>query len=217
MNKDFSIREAVKFGWNTMKSNFWFFLGILIVAWVIVAIPSGIATLLQKQSPGFVFLFNIITWVVQLIVAIGFIRIALRFVDNEKAEFNDLFSFPPYFWRYLGGSILYFLIVAGGMILLIIPGIIWAIKFQYYGYGIIDQNLDPVDALKKSSAITNGIKWELFGFGIVLALINILGALVFFVGLFATVPTTLVAYAFVYRRLLQQTEAIQAQTPQPAT
>lgn len=217
MNKDFSIGEAVKFGWNIMKSNFWFFLGVLIVAWVIVAIPSGIARLLQRESPGFGFLFNVIAWVVQLIVAIGFIRIALRFVDNEKAVFNDLFSFPPYFWRYLGGYILYFLIVVGGMILLIIPGIIWAIKFQYFGYCIIDQNLDPVDALKKSSAITNGIKWELFGFGIVLALINILGALVFFVGLFATVPTTLVAYAFVYRRLLQQTEAIQEQTPQPAT
>lgn len=201
-----------------MKSNFWFFVGVLIVAWVIVAIPSGLANVVQKESSGFAFLFNVISWIAQLIISIGFIRIALRFLDNEKPVFNDLFSFPPYFWRFLGGSILYGLIVAGGIILLIIPGIIWAIKFQYFGYCIIDQNLDPVDALKKSSAITNGMKWELFGFGIVLALVNILGVLILFVGLFTTVPTTLVAYAFVYRKLLEQTEAIPApETPsQPA-
>ena len=218
MKKDFSIGEAVQFGWNTMKANFGFFLGVLIVAWVIIAVPSAIAGKLQQESAGLAFLFNIIAIIVRLIVSIGLIRIALKFSDNEKPVFNDLFSFPPFFWRYLGGSILFGLIVFGGMLLLIIPGIIWTIKFQYFGYCIIDKNLGPIDALKKSSAITNGIKWELFGFGIVLWLINLLGALVFIVGLFATVPTTLIAYAFVYRKLLEQTESIQApETPQPAT
>ena len=49
-----------------------------------------------------------------------------------------------------------------------------------------------------------GDKWELLGLGLVIAGINILGALCLFVGLFAALPTTLLAYAFVYRKLLGQ-------------
>jgi len=41
-------------------------------------------------------------------------------------------------------------------------------------------------------------------FGFVLAGINILGTLALLIGLFATIPTTMVATAFVYRKLLSQ-------------
>ncbi len=46
-----------------------------------------------------------------------------------------------------------------------------------------------------------GAKWDLFLFGLLLGLINFVGALVFLIGLFATIPTTMVAYAYVYRHL----------------
>jgi hypothetical protein len=47
---------------------------------------------------------------------------------------------------------------------------------------------------------------HLFLFGLALGGINILGALVFFVGLFATIPTSMVAYAYVYRTLAGDAE-----------
>ena len=50
-----------------------------------------------------------------------------------------------------------------------------------------------------------GVKWELFGFGIMCCLINFLGLLCLIVGVFATYPTVLVASALVYRQLLAQT------------
>ena len=139
----------------------------------------------------------------------GLIKIALRFCDKEKGEFAELFSCFPLFFKYLFGSILCMLIVLGGMILLIIPGIIWSIKFQFFTYFIIDKGLGPIEALKRSSAITKGAKWDLFIFGLLLGLINLLGALCLLVGLFATIPTTIVAMAFVYRKLLAQTEIVQ--------
>jgi len=40
----------------------------------------------------------------------------------------------------------------------------------------------------------------------VLGIINLLGLICLGVGLFATIPTTMVAMAFVYRKLLAQTE-----------
>lgn len=214
--KDFSIGDALKAGWDTMKGNFWYFVGILIVAFVIVAVPNAIAGVLQKSFPGLSFLFRIIGWIADIIIAIGFITIALKFLDGQKPEFNDLFSFQPFFWKYLGASILTGLIVFGGFLLLIIPGIYWAIKFQFFGYFVVDQGCDPVEALRKSSRITYTVKWQLLGFGILCMLINWLGAIVLLVGLFVTVPLTLIAYSVVYRKLLEQTESAQVTIPQPA-
>jgi uncharacterized membrane protein len=61
--------------------------------------------------------------------------------------------------------------------------------------------LGPVEALKQSGALTQGAKWNLFLFGLLLCGVNLLGALVLLIGLFATIPTTMVATAYAYRRL----------------
>jgi uncharacterized membrane protein len=92
------------------------------------------------------------------------------------------------------------------MILLIIPAIIWGIKFRFFSYFIIDKGAGPIEALKRSSSITMGAKWDLFLFGLLLIGINILGFLALVIGLFATIPTSMVAIAFVYRKLLTQAE-----------
>ena len=94
--------------------------------------------------------------------------------------------------------------------MLIVPGIIWAIKFQYYGYFIVDKGLGPIKALEASSELTDGIKWDLFLFGLLLFCINILGLLCLLIGSFATVPTTMLAYTFVYRKLESQLRDAQA-------
>lgn len=212
--KNFSNTEAIKYGWSVMKANLWYFVGILIVAWLIVGIPGALADHFQKNDMGFLaLLFNIITSVLRVIISIGMIKIALKFLAEEKPEFMDLFRFQGNFWRFVGGSILYGLIVVAGFILLIVPGIYWAIKFQWFGYCIVDQKLGPVNALKKSAEMTQTVKWQLLGFALVIMGINILGFLCLFIGLFATVPTTLMAYAFVYRKLLGQTEAVPATAP----
>jgi len=49
---------------------------------------------------------------------------------------------------------------------------------------------------------------DLFLFNLLLILINLLGAICLLIGLFVTIPTTMVAWAFVYRRLLAQTEIV---------
>ncbi len=213
--KDFNIEEALQYGWNVMKANIWFFVGVLVVAWAIAFVPHVLATVLQRESGGLSFLFRIVGWVIDLIISIGLITIALKFLDDQQPKFEDLFSFKPHFWRYLGASILTGLVVWAGLILLIVPGIYWALKFQFYGYFVIDKGLEPIESMKRSSQITQDVKWKLLGFGIVLAIINMIGFICLFVGLLVTVPLTLLAYSSVYRKLLSQTESAQTPTGSP--
>jgi uncharacterized membrane protein len=197
----FSMSEAIKFGWEVMKNNLLFFVAVLIITWIaqgIFSVPNSFGW------PGhlvFYPFFSLISLVIGVFVGMAYIRISLGFCDGKEADFSDLWAGYPLFFNYLIGSILYGLIVLGGLILLIVPGIIWAIKYSMFGYLIIDREMPPVAALKKSGQITKGAKWDLFLLGFLFLGIVILGALVCLVGLFAAIPTVMVAHAFVYRKL----------------
>jgi len=197
----FSIGEAISFGWETVKSNIGFFIGLLIVAFLIENIPSMISQYFQADYPLIAALFALVSAVVAMVVQMGLIKVSLKFCDGVKGTFDDLLSSFDLLLKFIIGGILYFLIVLGGTILLIVPGIIWGIKFSLFPYFIVDDNLGPVEAIKASGNATDGAKWDLFLFGLLLGLINVAGALVFFIGLFATIPASMVAYAYVYRNL----------------
>ena len=205
MTNKFIISEAVQFGWNTTKSNIGFFIGIVIVAGLIQYIPDTVAAIIEVDTSFQSLIIRIASYVLSAIIVMGLIKICLRFCDGEKGEFSDLFSCYPLFFKYMVGSILYGFIVVVGLILLIIPGIIWAIEFYFFDYLIVDKGLGPIDALEKSSEITRGVKWDLFIFDILVGIINLLGLLCLLVGLFVTIPVTMVATAFVYRKLVPKT------------
>jgi uncharacterized membrane protein len=205
----FSKKEALQFGWNTLKSNLGFFIGLLIVYGLLYAVPFIIAGKAWEANIFLGVILYIADFALTIIISMGLVKIALRFCDNEKGSFGDLFSQYRLFFKYLFATILYALIVFGGTLLLIVPGVIWGIKFWFYDYFIIDKKLGPIEALKKSSAITKGVKWDLFVFSLLLLGINLLGALSLLIGLFATIPTTMVAAAFVYRKLLARIEAVE--------
>lgn len=202
--KRFSKGEAIKFGWNAMGNNLVFFVLFLLVVWII----SGFFSFLGSPIWGphivfFPFAFTFVGWIFSIFVSMAVIKTGLRLsaATGEKAEISDTWSGYPLFFHYLVGGILYGLIVLAGIILLIVPGIIWGIKYSMFGYLIMDQEMTPVAAIKKSGEITKGAKWDLFLLGLLFIGITILGALACVVGLFAAIPTIWVAHAFVYRKL----------------
>ena len=209
--KYFNFSDVLGYGWRVMKANLWFFVGLGFLFIIITYLPAIARFILREMDLPKAsritaeVLLVILGWVINIILAIGLIKIALSFCDERKPAIGTLFDAWGCFWRYVATAILYGLIMLGGFILLIIPGIIWAVKFGLCFYFVIDKGLDPIQALKASSRTTMGVKWQLFGFGIVCGLINLLGFLCLIVGIFATCPTVIVASALVYRQLLAQT------------
>lgn len=195
----FSKGEAIRFGWSKMKVNFWFFVVLLIIVGVVSSLPSMVGNLF-RSIPVIAFLASIAAFVLSIIVQLGLIRVNLEFVDNKKPKYDDLFYYKP-FINYLLASIVYGLIVGIGFLLLIIPGVILALRLQFFTYLLVEKGVGPIESLKKSWEKTKGNTWNLLLFWLLLAGINILGALALGIGLFATVPTTMVATAYVYRKL----------------
>lgn len=69
-----------------------------------------------------------------------------------------------------------------------------------------------MEAIKKSGEITMGSKGKLFWFGLLLGLINIAGAICLLIGLFITIPVTMVAMVYVYRKLMGELSVVQPVT-----
>lgn len=198
----FSIEKALRFGWDTVQKNLVFLVGVILFMVLVSYFPLIIETYAREKVGDYLILIRIVSSFLQVVMSMGLIRISLRFVDNQEAGTSDLFSCFHLFFRYLFASIIFAVFVLLGLALLIVPGIILALKFQFYDYFIIDKELGIVEAIEKSGKITEGALWELFRFAIILIGINILGVLCFGVGLLVTIPTSMLAMAHVYRQLL---------------
>ena len=211
-SKYFNFSDVLEYGWRVMKANFWFFVGVGAVFLIITFLPAVARIVISSLDLSIAYnitagiLLRLLGWVVAVVLGIGLIKIALSFCHEQRPEFGTLFATRGCFWRYMGTMILYTLIVFVGFILLIVPGIIWSIKFCFCYYFIVDKGLGPIKALKASSRTTMGVKWELFGFSILCGLINMLGLLCLVVGIFVTFPVVIVANALIYRQLLAQTD-----------
>ena len=91
-----------------------------------------------------------------------------------------------------------------GLLLLIVPGCMWAYMFLYVGFLTIDKGMSPIAALQESRVMTHGYKMDLFLFSLVVAGLNILGVICLLVGVLVSIPVTLMASAYVYRKLSPQ-------------
>ena len=198
----FPLSESVRFGWNTFKANVGFFVGLLIIFFLVNAFFSVFSNLFERRLPFFALLFKVGSLLAGIVINIVTIKIALKFCDRDTRPVSEVISFSAsLFYKFVLGYFLYMLIVLAGFLLLIVPGIIWMVKYQYIIYLITDKKMGPMEAMRNSAQITDGVKWELFAFLLLLGVINMVGFLLFLLGLFVTIPVTMVAMAYMYRKL----------------
>jgi len=145
-------------------------------------------------------LIHILALIFAYVLLMGWNRIALDLFDRGSSEFNRIFVTFPLFFTYLIGGILFSLIVSVGMILFIIPGIIWALKYGFFDLEIIDTGCGPMEALSKSGHLTYGHKWHLFLFVLIyMALIAV--SVITIIGPFILAYTLFLSRAYIYRTL----------------
>lgn len=221
MNKTFSIKEQIRYGWNTFLRKKKFFLGISFLYVLISTIPSVIDSI-QKNIPQSTEdpLFIVVLLVVDIaliilgfIVPIGYLYIMLRVVDNQDVVWKDLFTTQKVFWKFLFTGILSALLVFLGLIILIVPGIIASIALMFASYFVIDDKSGPIKSLKQSYRLTRGYWLKLFGFIIVLGICNVIGIALLGVGFLVSFPVSALASTHLYRELKhKQSEILERDT-----
>lgn len=106
------------------------------------------------------------------------------------------------FVPYLVASLLVGISVGIGILLCILPGLILAFLFAFYGYAIVDgRTNDGIEAMKASWQLVSSNIGSLLLLFLLVIVINIAGALLCGIGLFVTYPLTAIAIAYAWRTL----------------
>jgi len=79
------------------------------------------------------------------------------------------------------------------------------LRFSFMRFAVLDSET-PVASLRKSARLVRGHTLPLLLFFIIVLVLNLLGAMLFLVGLLITVPVTTLAYAHVYQKLKEHIE-----------
>lgn len=201
VTKTFELGTSIKYGWEKTKENLVFLIGVLLLMFVVNMVSGQIqASIGTDGFMGMATLVAILSSLVMMFIQMNFVRAGLGIVAGKKPSFNDLLVTQPIV-KYVIGNILTSIIVGVGLVLLIVPGIFLAVRLGFTHLLIVDKNMDPIEALKKSWEITSGHTLQLFLLAVVLILLNLGGALLFFVGLLITIPVSFIAMISVYKQL----------------
>jgi len=204
MGRDFSIEEALKWGWETTKKHFGFVVLVMIIYYLVAMLPS-IFQGRHGEGGAFSGILSLAVFVASLIMQMGITKMMLKYYDGGKPEIKEII-YTKNLWEYFLGTLLYGLIVLAGLILLIVPGIYWALRYQFTAFLIVDKGMKPMEALKMSAKMTEGLKWKLLLYYFAVMGINILGMLALMVGMLVSVPVTTLGYAHIYRKVLASTK-----------
>lgn len=193
--------DVVRESWRLFKKR-WATVYGLFLFYFLVSMFSSVAGYLFQDSEILYFLFNLLSWFFTTIVNMGVIKSLIYLARGKEVNMELIFSTYKDIWKYIWAGIRVGIVVFVGYLLLIVPGIIWTIKYMFTLFLVVDKGLTAKEAMDMSAKMTDGVKWQLFGLYFLMALFALSGTFVLVAGLFITVPVASLSYYIIYNRLL---------------
>jgi uncharacterized membrane protein len=201
MNKaDLFYKPLLKEAWVLAKKYYW-----IIFVFLLINITVSFSFAKAGEKYFAIALFSII---VSVIFKFWSQRFSVWVASKKDFKFIDIFNGFDNFKKYFVTSLIYGLIILGGFILLIVPGIIWALKYFLAPYFSIDKGMGYKEALKASAEATKGVKTKIFLLMLLMGAMVIVSIIPFFLGLLVTIPLCFVVTGLLYVRLSGNTENV---------
>ncbi|NIT59691.1 MAG: hypothetical protein GWN00_26765 [Aliifodinibius sp.] len=209
------LASLFKFCFQQYKSYASFIIGAALTFIVLAVIPQVYFMMRAPENPTVETQFvSFLLTAVQIFLSLGFTKLMLLLVQDAPVSVADMFNNFRIFFSYFVASFIYGLAVSLGLLLLVLPGIWIAIRFQFFPYFIIENGDSSFTALQKSYNLSQDLLLELFVFGVAVVFLNLIGALLLGIGIIFTYPLTTMATAVIYRSLIEESETIPANSYQ---
>jgi uncharacterized membrane protein len=188
-------------GWQKLKKYFLELLLIIIIA-IVASIPAGwISRASGGAGAGAAFLsFIAVAYSILLSgpLEYGVSYAYLKAARGDPLKVQDMFNVFQNYLNAVLANLLVAVIVTIGLVLLIVPGIIFACKLAFVPYLVVDRKMDAIEAVKESWRMTSGHAWKVFLIGLLGIPIGFVGALCFGVGIIPAIMWILLAFASLY-------------------
>ena len=196
-----SIGEAVDFAWSAYRRRWRLFTSVLLAmlgAWVVLEV-----VVFTTQRLG------ILAWALAHIafllcfagIEVGLLRISLALQFGRNPTLADAFKHFKLAPGFLAGQLLYLAVVLAGLMLLVVPGILLATRYALFGFQNAAGEGGVLRSFKQSADLTRGATGRLAATLVALFVFNLLGAALLGVGLFVTVPISVLMMASINRQL----------------
>jgi len=201
-----SFSEALSVSWNTIKANS----NVSILALIIFAVVS-----LATNSIQFMINYNIsdyrvsynpfwmVNWLINFVIGVGLLNIALCYAFDKTATINNFLTTVNKYAKVFVVQLLFVIMLYIGFLLLIVPGIILLVRFQYCTLFVLKYDTGIIDSFKLSARLTEGNRMDLFLFGIIAMLFSLLGFIACGIGIYITAPLATACWAYTFYSLIK--------------
>jgi uncharacterized membrane protein len=197
MNNSLDLTLAFKSAWDTFKKNAGTFASITFV-FLVLTVLLGAADRNNSYSsiPGTA------NTLISFFAAYVMTRISLRALRGETPTWKDAFTVEwSQFGWYILAAILTGIIYGAGFILFVIPGLFLIVRLALTNFALIDEDLMPIDSMKRSWALTRGHFWQMFLAGVIIVGLNIVGTALLGIGIVISSPLSFLFSVHIYDRL----------------
>lgn len=199
---DTGIEKSFRNGWRQLWKYFLILLLVFIVTFLLSS-PSSIFGGFAQESEGFGGLLSGLAsfaWGILITAPIGYgaAYVALKAARDDMPEVGDLFEPFSNYWNAVLASLLVTVIVIIGLVLFIVPGIIFACKLAFTPYLVVDRRMQVIDAVKESWRMTTGHALKIFLIGLIGIPILLAGLICLLFGVIISMMWLSLTYASLY-------------------
>jgi uncharacterized membrane protein len=177
-------------------------IGSIIVIFLIEILFNVISSFTKENTIIFIIL-TLVSMVISSALSVGMFTLSLNYAyDDKQPAFLNIFSGFKVVHKVIRLSLLLSIIILIGMILLIVPGIIFSFMFSQAYYVLADDNSKSIiQCLKESAAMMKGYKFQYFVLSLSFLGWIILGIIPFGIGLLLVIPYMNVTVASFYLKV----------------
>lgn len=184
------LGEYLKTGWELFKRYPGGFIGFSLV-YFLIQIALAIIPLLGWVARG----------AISPVLLIGYFIVSAKMLQGRSPQFGDFFLGFRFFVPLLLTGVVGGTLTAIGTLFLIIPGVYLMVSYVFAASLVVDRRLDFWPALELSRGTVNPIWFGMFGFFLLLVLVNLLGVIALCVGLLVSLPVSCCAVTAAYADL----------------
>ncbi|MEI7942511.1 MAG: hypothetical protein WCH76_04990 [Candidatus Riflemargulisbacteria bacterium] len=205
-------------GWKITRKNLLFLIGILGGVFMFLELLTYLSNIAIDNL-----LIGIITSVLNVVFLcvfyLGLTKIFVKLSENEDIGFKDLFSqwnqIGSIFILYLFSIIVFYLLhrffmffaaTSGlpdlfALIWLFCVTVIFILFFSFINFSMVKYQMGPISSLRYNFQVTKKDIFAVFIFYFLFLIINIIGLMVFYIGLIITLPITFLSQAIFLDKL----------------
>jgi hypothetical protein len=178
---EFTFRTCIRTAWLVVRDHWFPLVSAAFLRELLATLAAGLVFAVFVDWKGWnLILVLVVRCLAWSALQCGYLKFCLNVCENNKVCWNDLFSGLNSSLKMAIATACLWCAVVVGLVLLVVPGLFFAVRFSLYGFSLVDQNLSALRSLLMSHRMLKGFSWSAARFLLIYCVgVGILGWLSF--------------------------------------